>query len=643
VRISVIYIFLFSGFLSFANQRKIDSLIQVVNNPETVDSTKAKILETLCTYYSGKHKGDSAKLFLEPLLDLAKREGLVRREAAVYNLYGNIHSDRGDYPQALEYYLKALKIWEQLGDALHKSMIRLNLANIYVREKSIDKALEIYNAIIEDEPNIPRKILVGSALGNSAVAYIDQKKFDAAQKRAEEAEAFYIKHGILNQLGSCYSILASIAKEKMNYTKAVEYEKKGLDHAIKFQSAILIAMGHANLGLTFTEMKQYEEAEKEVKEGLKLSRENYFNQNEMFCYQVLSKIMQETGRFKEAFQYFNTYVNMKDSIFNEEKSREMLEKEMTYEYDKKEALAKAELEKKETIARAESLRKNIFLSAVVIIALVILIFSVILSRRLKLTREQKVIIEEKNKEILDSINYAKRLQEAILPTKEMILSHLPETFIYYKPKDIVAGDFYFFEVVDNSIFIAAADCTGHGVPGAMVSVVCSNALTRCVKEFRMKDPAEILDKARELVLETFRKSGQDVKDGMDISLAVIEKNKVKWAGANNPLWYIQNGELKEVTPDKQSVGQNEISKPFTSHCIDLIKDDSFFLLTDGFADQFGGEKGKKFKYKQLKELLLSLLSLNPSEKEERLNIAFNRWRGSLDQVDDVCIIGIKLS
>lgn len=270
--------------------------------------------------------------------------------------------------------------------------------------------------------------------------------------------------------------------------------------------------------------------------------------------------------------------------------------------------------------------------------------------------EQKKMVEEKNHEITDSINYAKRIQEAILPPNAFIEQHLPQSFILYKPKDIVAGDFYWMEVIEQNnsklILIAAADCTGHGVPGALVSVVCSNALNRAVNEFSLHSPGEILTKTRELVLETFAKSESDVKDGMDISLLAIHYNageltKIIWSGANNPLWYTRSlneseTELAELKAHKQAIGKTENPSPFPNHELNLKKRESVYLITDGFADQFGGEKGKKFKYKALSDLLIRTQHLSMFEQKKELEKVFDIWKGSLEQVDDVTIIGIRL-
>ena len=258
--------------------------------------------------------------------------------------------------------------------------------------------------------------------------------------------------------------------------------------------------------------------------------------------------------------------------------------------------------------------------------------------------EKSNTIKIQNKDIIDSINYAKRLQDAILPQKKFIDQCVSQNFIYYKPKDIVAGDFYWAEKIEEKFFIAAADSTGHGVPGAMVSVVCSNALNRTIKEFKLTETGKILDKTRDLVLETFEKSASEVKDGMDISLLCIDsKNKcIFWSGANNPLWYIQDAELKEIKADKQPIGKTDFPKPFTTHEIEYKENTTYYLFTDGLADQFGGPNGKKFKYKQFSDLLIKNNNLSQKQQADIINKAFSDWKGDLEQVDDVCVIGIKL-
>jgi serine phosphatase RsbU (regulator of sigma subunit) len=278
---------------------------------------------------------------------------------------------------------------------------------------------------------------------------------------------------------------------------------------------------------------------------------------------------------------------------------------------------------------------------------------------------QRDIVEEKNREILDSITYAKRLQTAILPPQKLVKEWLNDSFIFYKPKDIVAGDFYWMETTKrngrNIVFYAAADCTGHGVPGAMVSVVCSNALKRAIKEFNISDPGKLLDKVAEIVQESFEQSEHEVKDGMDIAVCAIDliDRKVWFSGANNGLYRITsedtkipeglkvmesgNRKLVEYSANKQPVGSYEHMVPFTTIEIQLEPGDCIYLFSDGFADQFGGERGKKFKYKPFKQLLLDIEEKEMDSQKDILDTEFERWKGNLEQVDDVCIIGLRVN
>lgn len=268
--------------------------------------------------------------------------------------------------------------------------------------------------------------------------------------------------------------------------------------------------------------------------------------------------------------------------------------------------------------------------------------------------EQKNSLFNKNKEITDSIAYAKRIQKAILPPDKIVRELLPNSFVFYKPKDIVAGDFYWIESVNRSsdsenktILIAAADCTGHGVPGAMVSVVCHNALNRAVREFKLTEPNLILDKTRELIVLEFEKSEEEIKDGMDISMVLLsslpdQKTILHWSGANNPLVIITKNGIQEIKADKQPVGKFLNAKNFTNHELILEPDDTFYLFTDGFADQFGGPFGKKFKYNHLKSLFEKMRDKSMEMQKEILEQNLSEWKGQLEQVDDICIVGVSV-
>lgn len=268
---------------------------------------------------------------------------------------------------------------------------------------------------------------------------------------------------------------------------------------------------------------------------------------------------------------------------------------------------------------------------------------------------QKIQIENQHKhlkaahfEMQDSIEYAKRIQSAILPSDKLVKEYFKESFIFYKPKDIVAGDFYWTQQTKNHILFAVADCTGHGVPGAMVSVVCNNALNRSVREFNLTIPGEILDKTREIVIKEFEKSDENVLDGMDIALVKIpliqteNHFEIEFAGANCPLWIIRNNELLEYKSCKQPIGKYVNPTDFVTKKINIFPNDNLYIFSDGYPDQFGRERGKKFKYEPFRQLFKSICNLSMNEQRQAIKNNFIDWKGYHEQVDDICVIGVKI-
>jgi len=307
--------------------------------------------------------------------------------------------------------------------------------------------------------------------------------------------------------------------------------------------------------------------------------------------------------------------------------------------------------------------RNIYLGAVFLIVFTIVFyfrtivndFEKINQKKNQLLKQSKQEIETQHSEIKSSINYAKRIQEAILPSNSLIKKNLPNSFVYYQPKDIVAGDFYWmhflpepngWDINGDVVLFAAADCTGHGVPGAMVSVVCNNSLNQSVKEFGITEPNLILNKTRDLVIETFSESIENVQDGMDLALCSLnlKTNELKYAGANNPLWIIRNNTMviDEIKPNKNHVGKCDLMTPFISHTIQLQKNDTIYIFSDGYVDQFGGPKGKKFMSAKLKQLLISIHQKPMEEQKTILSNNFHEWKGDLEQVDDVCVLAVRI-
>jgi serine phosphatase RsbU (regulator of sigma subunit) len=293
----------------------------------------------------------------------------------------------------------------------------------------------------------------------------------------------------------------------------------------------------------------------------------------------------------------------------------------------------------------KSVVKNIVISLLVFAAALLILVNLLKKILLKEAKNKK-LIEQKNKDILDSINYAKRLQNAILPEQRFLDITLPEHFIIYQPKDIVSGDFYWVSEYDTKIVVAAIDCTGHGVPGALLSMVGHNALSKTVNDLAIIRPDAILNSMNELVKKMLHQNkSNEIRDGMDMAVCTFDKKTfvLEYAGAGNPLYLVCNGVLRKINASRFSIGYAEENiSLYVNHTIQLKKGDHFYIFSDGFADQFGGDNNKKFKTSRLRELLVSVSEKSMSEQKEIITNAFIKWKGNQEQVDDVLVIGISV-
>lgn len=637
--------FLLNAYLLFGSDP--DSLKRKLNTAN--DTLKVRILTEICQKYLYAN-GDSSLKYARQGIMLAEKTGKVSHLANFINTIANIYLERSDYSNALNNYIEAEKYFKSINDRKSVLMVNGNIGIVYELQNLPQKALMQYESVLESARAIDYNEVVANTLNHIGSVYYTLGQKDKAL--AHFKEALSINEDIKNhtRIMECLNNIAIIYQELGQFDEALHNFNQYLNYSKKNNDKHSRIIAYHNIALVYKDQKNLIKTIQYLDSSIVLANQIKDFEDLIEIYATYTEIFTQQNNYEKAFETFQLKAAAQDSLLKQTRDKQFIEMSTKYEADKKEAenqILKATSEKQKTINLAVSI------GLVLVAALAFFIYrgynekkkanNLLASQNIEI-KEQKGIIEEKQKEILDSISYAKRLQDAILPPLNLIQKHLPDSFIYYKPKDIVAGDFYWMEHKNDLTFIAAADCTGHGVPGAMVSVVCSNALNRAVLEFSLSDPGQILTKTRELVLETFAKSDADVKDGMDISLCAFNRplNTIIWSGANNPLWYTHNNQIHEVTANKQPIGKNDNPKPFTSHTIQLQKGDSVFLFTDGYADQFGGPKGKKFKYKQFQELLLSVSQLQPSEQLQKINTAFVAWKNNHEQVDDVCVIGIKI-
>ena len=664
----------FDGIAQESEYRHTIDSISKLLKADKADTTKVKHLNKLASNYSYLYKYDSTLYFGNLALQLnsallknvAKTNkttlySLQRSRGLSYSIMGNACYDHGYYPAALTHLFTSLKIYENINHIYNIAAVRTTIGLVYYFQGNYDEALKNHFIVLKIYEESADKSGLAMAYNNIGIVYTDQGKLDEALKNHQASL------NIKLELGENKSGIAA----SYNNIGRVLYKQKKFEEAQKNNLICLklygemgdkegVALSYFNLGDVSIQQKKYNDAVAYLLKAKTISEETHYKANLKFIYSSLTELFEAKKDYKKAYENHKLYIVYRDSLVNEETKEQTLQQQMTYDFEKKEAVANVEhqkeIENQKLLAQEKSRKQNLVIIFVAIGLLLVLVFAGFIFKSLRVTRKQKHIIEqqkhiveEHQKEIIDSITYAKRLQQAILPSKDEIRKHIPHHFILYQPKDIVAGDFYWMHVVDNLVFIAAADSTGHGVPGAMVSVVCSNALNRAVDEFKLRETGKILDKTRELVLETFAKSGEEIKDGMDISLLCIEKTKqqIYWSGANNPLWYISSSAdtmdvINEIKANKQPIGKTDNPIPFMIHTLQFNQGDVFYLMTDGFADQFGGPKGKKYKYKALQEKLIATSHLSMQQQQEELVNSFNEWKGILEQVDDVTIIGIRI-
>lgn len=633
--------------------------------PFKTENCFAMAMLRLTNVYFDNGKYEESYYLADTLLELATKLNNNHIYADACKIIGRRYHFRGEYDKALEYYLKGLQYFEKENNKSAMAEIFNSMGGVYLNQEDNKNAYhyyrkaQIHSFALENKNGIARGYL------NMANVLIVIKELPKAKLFLDSAYYYYnlikSKEGIAYVYSTYSEIYIAAGKTDSALVKLLEARE-----VIKSLNK-LYTLSQTNLGIAalYVQKKDYTKALNYIDEGIETAQKTKQSHNLMPLLLMKSQVLEKTGNISEAFSNFKLYKQYSDSVINAKTIRKQTEDALTYDYNKREYQRELEKQKELATQKEKETKQRFLFNAILggLLILMLVLFLVIRSYRIKqksnkIIAQQKAevekqhhLLQEKNREVLDSIQYSKRLQEAILPSIETVKKHLPESFILYQPKDIVAGDFYWMEVVkqenEKLILLAAADCTGHGVPGALVSVVCSNALNRAVIEFGLTQPSDILNKTRELVIATFEKSDKEVKDGMDISLISIHQNRldatIKWSGANNPLWIIsQEGDFKELKADKQPIGKHTVQVPFTQHSMKLNKGDKLFLFTDGLADQFGGDKGKKFKYKQMIETLMTANHMNMEECQEHLHKAFISWKGNLEQVDDVCVIGIKL-
>jgi tetratricopeptide (TPR) repeat protein len=629
-------------------------------------------------------------------LTIFERIGDQQGIANCYNNIGNIHADQGRYAEALEAFQKALTIRERIGDQQGIATSYSNIGNIHKTQGRYAEALEAFQKALTIRERIGDQQGIAISYNNIGIIHADQGRYAEALEAFQKALAIRERIGDQGGIAKCYNNIGTIHDAQGRYTKALEAYQKALAIQERIGDQRGVAISCNNIGNIHRVQGRYTKALEAYQKALAIAQplglhdlldDIYLNLAQTDSALAASGL---THLWKSAYLHHRLYAAYKDSVLNEASIRKQAQLESQYEYDKKTSLLKAEQEKERALATAQlrqrETQRNLSLLALGIALIGLVIFAILyrkirqqrdliqkqsdeiqqknlaleqynaelkstnqaLEESNRIIQQQAETLLEKNEEILDSIRYAERIQRAILPSAEKWQRLLPESFVLYKPRDIVAGDFYWLEETEQYIFLGVADATGHGVPGAFVSIVCANALHKAVLEEGLESPAEILWRVREVVVSQLTQAGEKVKDGMDIGLirfAKGDRSRAVFAGANRPLWIVSAEGLLEVAGTRQPIGYVEEPKAFEE--VELMLGSRapamVYAFTDGIVDQMGGPKGRKLLPKGLQGWLSGLWNQPVAEQAESLTALFEAWRGERHQMDDVTMVGVRIS
>ncbi|MBI3509993.1 MAG: tetratricopeptide repeat protein [Bacteroidetes bacterium] len=601
---------------------------------------------------------DDAILNFEESIKTFKQIGLEKDAAAVLNSEADAYQSKGDFNEALNKSFDAYRICEKSNDKNGMAGSLIASAIVYSTMGNSNKAINDYEKAMTLSEEAGNLSYEATALGNLANIYGDKGDTAKALECYMKAKDIDERTGNKFALGKVMDNIGSTYEEMGQFDKAMDYLMQAL--AIQKQTGDEkgMAVTLANLGSTSADLGKQDQAISYMEQSYTIAKKIEASKLAMNILESTSQVYQKIGNPQKALEYYKKYSSMKDSLFNDKLSNSIAEMQAKYDVEKAENATRTEKKQKQLITIGAFIGGFLFL----IIVFFLWNRAVVRKRtNVKLNMQKAEIenknvklhaankeIELKNKDITDSIQYASRIQEAILPEVEFASTFHEKGFILYRPKDIVSGDFYWMAQTNDHLLFAAVDCTGHGVPGAFMSIVCSNLLTQSVKEHGITQPNEILNDVNIRLSETLRQRQDEsrVRDGMDIALCCIHKhsNKLEFAGAYNPVFIFRGKEFIELSPDKFPVGLfvEEELKKFTHKEYALQKGDRLYIASDGYSDQFGGELGKKYKRSSFVDYL-SKIQTEPFVTHRRLlEKEHLSWKGNFEQIDDVLVMGMEV-
>lgn len=706
------YLYKVKGFLLF-NKGDIDSAIFYINQILNLKGINDSLLlfnanNNLGILYETKGDLKEALNYYQNAIQMAKKLHNPELLAKSYYNMAILFRKIGNYPKAIDAAYEALKNFELLQKQEARLSTLIVLGNLYMEQNKVEEADSIYSLILGDIDSARYSLQYADVLTNLGQLYLkkDELLTDTTAKEIKkqlrlQAIQYYQRAGkiyeALNkkvELANVYLNLANAYLYLDQYLKALEYLNKAMNFYERLKIKTQLAKCYLTLSIIYQELKEYPKALLAAQKAQNLSLEIGSKPTLSNALKELSSIYQKMGDYKNAFRTLAKHVEIYKELINEEQNRLLYRYEAAYEFEKKKQQLEFEQRQKDLLHQQELKRQALIRNFSLLAFFLVLLIAVILYRNFKKEKEikllilkqkeeverQKTIIEKKNQDIMESMQYAQRIQNTILTSQSLLNLLFPEHFLLYQPKDIVSGDFYWAKQIGNRKLVAVGDCTGHGVPAALLSVLGVELLNEIIEKNPNFLTHEILNALRERLMDImgYKELGTaGRKEGMDISLILYDEKerKLYYSGAYNSCYIIRNQqnevpfvistqtydpnavrsshfskmkegdwELIEIKADKQPIGIHFAhTYPFSYHVVEIIPHDRIYLFTDGYADQFGGPRGRKLTYGRFKKILLNAQNYPIGQQKEVLYQTLTEWQQDIPQIDDITVVGIEIT
>ena len=566
------------------------------------------------------------------------------------NSIGVVYFYMGNYSKTLEYYLKALKIEEASGDKESIGMMYNNIGSIYLKQKNLETALKNYFEALKIAQEIKDRSGIARSYNNIGLIYSEQNDYPKALEYFDKA--LQIKDNDPLSVANTLNNIGSVYSQQKNYAQAINYYLQALKLRQSVGNNYGVAASYINIAKAKVKEGDYKNAEQDALNGFQIANESKSLELIQESNEILSEVYTKIHQTDKAFDHYKKYITARDSIYNQQNTEKIVRSEMNFQYEKEQTIQRAEQEKQELNHREAIRRKNAFIYFGVFLIVLVSVFLFVLFNRLRIIRKQKQLIETQSKNMHDSIVNAKSLQDNILPTPQFLQRILPPHFIFYQPKEIVSGDFYWAHETDGLVFIALADCTGHGVPGALMSMLGYSLLNDIVIYKKIHSPEEILNMLNREVMESLQQNSDEnfsMDGGMDIAICCIDKknNLLHISSAHQPVYIIKNGAMECIKGELFSIGWKVRGQIGTYNKVSLSMENvsALYFSSDGYSDQFGGpadaKTKRKFSSKVLEKMLVEISDLEVKEQEKKISRTFSEWKGLNSQTDDVLVMGLK--